>query len=169
MRGLSLALFIGCMMSGLLLLLAQLFFVPFELIGTGGIIVAACICAWVVFKAQQSVLYSITRWRVPLSVIALSAVPGLVVGFAAIRAGLGLVTGAIPGCAIQALVLRLIASTQVIAATQSAAPAPGGPVVAPIAAPVVAAAPAAAAVMDAEPALMPDASNPAAPRYEAGS
>jgi hypothetical protein len=111
-RGLWLALFAGCALSGIVLFLLQFFFLPFILIGTGGAVIAALIAGWVIFKSQQSLLHSMTRWRPPFAVIALSAVPGLAVGFFAIRSGLGLATAAIPGCAVQALALRLVAPSQ---------------------------------------------------------
>ena len=158
------ALFLGCVLSGFVLLLTQLFFLPLILIGPGGEAIAAALAAWVIFKGQQSLLDVFTRWQVPFAVIALTALPGLLVGVLAIRFGLGLVTAALPGCAIQALVLRLLAPRDSVgSAARAGAPAT---VPAPAALPVIAAAtPQPAPGAEPEPSgLLADLSNPAARR-----
>lgn len=149
------ALFVACLLTGFAAALLWILVLAFMLAGTFGKVVGGVLLIWVVITLQQGIVHMFTHWRPAFGLLLAAAVPGIALAVFLDLAGYGAFAG-LAACAVQALVLRLLApEPELDAAMLAPRPPRFSEIRRGIAAPPAAAAP------EADPVLHADDSNPA--------
>src|SRR4051812_23894732 len=136
------ALFLACLLSGIVLASLWLVLLAASLGGNFGRIVGGALVLWVILTMQRGVVHMFTHWQPDFVVMLATALPGIGVGYLAVK-GIGAVEGTLMGCGVQALMMRLLVPPEIVnpevvpaapptfGAMQAAAAVPAPPPAAP--------------------------------------